>query len=714
MELYRNGLKLTATIGLDESRGSVNVPVRLLHNEKDKYLNYTEQIHIRYLLYNQVKEEILPKNDTGFYIPGKPLSHDGPIELAVHLINGDIELVTNELSFIVNNAPNGTTQVDPSEFTWQQLVDQYVNAKLDTFADKADMNKFKDDVNANLSNQDKKITDLQNTTKVSLDSQNTKIDNFKSEVNTSLSNQNTSINQTTSAQNSKITTLESRMDTFTSLSEGSTTGDAELKDIRVGANGITYNNAGDAVRGQYSQLKEDLGNLEDSFIINLADKSKFTDGYCSNSGNIVSPSGNYFFTDKISVKGGETIHFNGTKIRFLTAYKNGVVSETDGLGVSESKEYVVPENVTEIVITSTPEWLENTRNLMVNRGNKLYDYIPYGDRSLKADKLEIVKKVLKNSNSAFTENLANGVNLECETNNIVKNKNLLLYAEFSTFDSIVVGHGFLSYDGSALLIDNTNVQIVKYMPSGEVIETVAHNLNISDFINVSISVNSQRQANVLITTKTGGFILNDIPWDGCSGEPFVRPRNCNLTNCKLTFACTDYSRQIWAFGDSYMTTTAPTRYPYYLYNLGIDNYLLDAFAGRTSIQALESLKNALKYGTPKYLLWFLGMNDPDTDTTSNADWYIVYNEIVDICKAKGITPIFARIPCTPTNNNWYKNRVIENSGYRFVNFAKAVGANDIGSSWNSGLLSGDNLHPTEMGAKVLANQLLIDFNEIIN
>lgn len=35
------------------------------------------------------------------------------------------------------------------------------------------------------------------------------------------------------------------------------------------------------------------------------------------------------------------------------------------------------------------------------------------------------------------------------------------------------------------------------------------------------------------------------------------------------------------------------------------------------------------------------------------------------------------------------------------------------SSWNSGLLSGDNVHPIEMGAKVLANQLLIDFNEII-
>ena len=62
------------------------------------------------------------------------------------------------------------------------------------------------------------------------------------------------------------TALDARMDTFTSLTAGSTTGDAELTDIRVGANGKTYSSAGSAVRGQVSELELKLSAVANDYV----------------------------------------------------------------------------------------------------------------------------------------------------------------------------------------------------------------------------------------------------------------------------------------------------------------------------------------------------------------------------------------------------------------------------------------------------------------
>lgn len=60
--------------------------------------------------------------------------------------------------------------------------------------------------------------------------------------------------------NDNISFLSARVDNIATLPEGSTTGDAELIDMRVGADGTTYENAGTAVRTQVSELKQDLDN----------------------------------------------------------------------------------------------------------------------------------------------------------------------------------------------------------------------------------------------------------------------------------------------------------------------------------------------------------------------------------------------------------------------------------------------------------------------
>ena len=225
------------------------------------------------------------------------------------------------------------------------------------------------------------------------------------------------------------------------------------------------------------------------------------------------------------------------------------------------------------------------------------------------------------------------------------------------------------------------------------------------------------EGNAKITLISNGMMFSQtLPFvKRTISQVVVLSVGSTLTNCKLTWIPIDIDKDIWMFGDSYFAYSSD-RWTYYMQQYGYaQNALIDGWPGEGSVNARNSLLTLIQFGTPKYIVWCMGMNDgSDTDAnTPSSDWTIRRDEMLAICNKNGITPIFATIPNVPSILHTGKNAWIKASGYRYIDFAAAVGAESAGSTWYSGMLSSDNVHPSESGAKALFARALVDFPEIM-
>ena len=281
------------------------------------------------------------------------------------------------------------------------------------------------------------------------------------------------------------------------------------------------------------------------------------------------------------------------------------------------------------------------------------------------------------------------------------------FSEFSlNFTSISTSTitNYIKVDATNITIKNTTATPTP-QPHGLTIENdVALTVQFIDgAVKITLYSNGESWTSTVQWYQTNGTIT----------QPQVAPTGMSFTNAILNVVYDATKRSIWYFGDSYTGITSPDRWVYYLKEDGFSgNALINGSAGSTSNGASTALSALLKYGTPKFAVMATGMNDgSDTDGNPPNLWINSRDTFITACQNNGIEPIFATIPTVPTVNNEAKNAWVKASGYRYIDFAKAVGADGTGA-WYNGMLSDDNVHPTAKGAKALYTQVLIDLPEV--
>ena len=160
--------------------------------------------------------------------------------------------------------------------------------------------------------------------------------------------------------------LKDRVDNLTeTITPGTTTGDAEIIDVRVGNNGITYPNAGDSVRGQFEQL----ASVSDKDII-----TNKNEGYSTVSIDIGEVVQNTIITKNTGVtRSGGNNNFATKNYIKVPKTKFYVVSKLSGFYVA-----TYGYNFRFIEDIYTEDNIHNWGILEIDNSNGIYEYIKIG------------------------------------------------------------------------------------------------------------------------------------------------------------------------------------------------------------------------------------------------------------------------------------------------------------------------------------------------
>ncbi len=316
--------------------------------------------------------------------------------------------------------------------------------------------------------------------------------------------------------------------------------------------------------------------------------------------------------------------------------------------------------------------------------------------------------------SASAARLTEGSPLVLCANMAMHHKHLVMTADIegSLTGIVRLGHGKTEYASTYVEVDEKFVKVWHYYEKLRDPYVFEHGLEITGFLTVNIDV-EYTEASVTVYTATGYKKQENISWAGRNGSVYVECEGMELSGVKASWSCDDYAAAIWLIGDSYFNTGYPARWPYYLRKDGYMNNFMTGFPGMGTEAALAEFKNSLKFGTPEFAVWCMGMNNRENGGVHNEGWLRSTEEFLALCRELGITPILATIPSTPIIVNDLKNAYVRSSGYRYIDFARAVGSyKDV--HWYPEMLYTDNVHPADLGAMALYQQVLVDFPEIMD
>lgn len=318
--------------------------------------------------------------------------------------------------------------------------------------------------------------------------------------------------------------------------------------------------------------------------------------------------------------------------------------------------------------------------------------------------------------TAFSEKLTEGESLSLGMNRIKDGKyyefSARLDGELSDTATVFICHGHMVSYGRWLEISEKYIKICNFTSwaNPQLSERVyEHGIKIKNFIKVSIAFDTENDLKKIeILTDGAEYSMGGGHFNCCDGEICAFVKGTQLYDASLGFFANGYSHDIWIVGASYLSLGDPARWPYYWYADGGAGPLLIGRGGMGAQHGISDLEDALKYGTPKILVWdSVSGNNPDKTEEANSVFLENTLEMLKICKEKGIKVYIQTMPNCPKQTNFYKNEVILNRkgelgnyDYEIIDLARALDARDgKNPPWFDGMLYSDLVHPTRLGGR---------------